>query len=356
MPEDLLREVCEAKGAAPRTLEPPAPATGAGDWARALARRGLAATDRLWLRLTPPPVRDAPQLLIFALHALCRDRAQLDDPLLASHQAACVDDLARLVETALGHGYGFVSPADIVAGLDPAGRHAMLTFDDGYRNNVLALEVLERFQVPATFFISSSHVLEGKSFWWDAVSRELRRAGVGEPGRRRQLHRLKAVPAAGIEAVLRHWFGEQALRPRGDADRPFTPGELAAFARHPLVHLGNHTADHVILTRCPSHEMRRQIADCQAALRDISGRAPLAIAYPNGDHSPAVAAAARAAGLRVGMTVRPARNRVPAPGDPSVMQLSRHYLQARPDPAWQFASCRCGFVPSRSVRRLWPGP
>lgn len=354
MSEDLLPPAFARVGAAPP--EEPAPHGGASQLWRALARHSLAATDRLWLRLTPPAVRDAPQLLIFGLHSLCRDRSQLDDPLLAPHQNICVDDLRRLVATALGQGFTFVGPDDILAGLDPAGRHAMLTFDDGYHNNVLALDVLDEFRVPATFFISSRHVLEGKAFWWDAVSRELRRSGAGELARRHRLHRLKAVPPTGIEAVLRHWFGDQALRPRGDADRPFTPAELADFARHRLVHLGNHTADHVILTRCPPHEIGRQIADCQAALRDISGRTPLAIAYPNGDHSPAVVAAARAAGLRVGMTVRPARNRVPAPGAPALMELSRYYLHARPDPASQFASCRGVFVPSRTVRRLWPGP
>ena len=41
----------------------------------------------------------------------------------------------------------------------------MLTFDDGYYNNHLALPVLEEFDVPALFFISTNHVKQQKCFW-----------------------------------------------------------------------------------------------------------------------------------------------------------------------------------------------
>lgn len=320
-------------------------------WWRRLVDTGLSTCDAICHRLTPASVRDAPGLLVFALHALCRTRADVHNPVLATGQAVSVDDLRALVESVLAHGYRLVSPDDVVAGLDPAGSHAMLTFDDGYFNNTLALPVLDEFDVPATFFIASNCMLEGNAFWWDVVSRELGRAGASAGERRAELARLKALHPTAIGPAVRERYGEEALRPRGDADRPFTPAELRDFARHPHVHLGNHTADHAILTHCTPAEARSQIDRCQQELHAITGRAPVAISYPNGNHSAAVVDAAHAAGLRLGFTVQPGRNSA-VPGPAAQMRLGRFYFHGRPDAASEFQACRGGFVPSRLLRSV----
>ena len=310
-------------------------------------------SDALCMGLTPAWAREGGGLIVVALHSLCRTRAQLHHPALAPGQNVCLDDVRSLVAAVLASGYTFVSPDDVAAGLPSGSRCAMLTFDDGYFNNVLALDVLDEFQVPAAFFISSGHVLQGKCFWWDAVSRELAQAGASRAARAAELRRLKALAPAAIEAALRARFGPEVLRPRGDGDRPFTAVELADFARHRWVHIGNHTVDHAILTRCSPGELRHQVGQCQEALQTITGRAPVAIAYPNGNHSAAVVAAARAAGLRLGLTVHPAKNRLPlAPDSPRLMELARFYFHGRPDPALEFRSYRCGFLPSRLVRTM----
>ena len=44
---------------------------------------------------------------------------------------------------------------------------ASITFDDGYRDNAWAIEYLSYFGVPATFFVSSGHVLDGTAFEHD---------------------------------------------------------------------------------------------------------------------------------------------------------------------------------------------
>ena len=42
-----------------------------------------------------------------------------------------------------------------------------VTFDDGYRDNVWAIEYLRYFRIPACFFVSIGHVLDGSSFEHD---------------------------------------------------------------------------------------------------------------------------------------------------------------------------------------------
>lgn len=347
MDHDLLRA-----GPPPSTRQERGERQGTAAWARNAARAALAAADACWTRAAPRLVLDAPALVVFALHALCRTRAELDDPSLAPGQSLCLDDLRALVGAAQASGYEFVSPEQVNHGLAAGGRYAMLTFDDGYFNNSLALPVLEEFQVPAAFFISSGHVLEGKGFWWDALHRQTAKRGASRDTRRALTREAKALPPELIEPSLHSRFGASVLRPHGDGDRPFAPSELAEFARHPWVHIGNHTADHAILTRCAPRQLRAQIERCQSELAALTGREPIAIAYPNGNCSPAVIEAARAAGLRIAFTVRPRRNALRPGGHADLMRIGRFYFQGGTDAARAFVACRSGFVPSLAVRDL----
>src|SRR6185503_14729774 len=83
-----------------------------------------------------------------------------------------VSHLRQLIEYYLDSGYRFIGPPDLLRGLDAGGKYAMLTFDDGYYNNVHALPILQEYRVPAVFFISTNHVRQNKCFWWDVLHRE----------------------------------------------------------------------------------------------------------------------------------------------------------------------------------------
>lgn len=318
---------------------------------RYAVRSGLALADKLWWRLSRKLLPERPRLVTVALHSLCATRAQIDDPALAPNQNVSVADFRNLVDTVLQAGYTAVAPTQVLSGLEADGKYVMFTFDDGYFNNVLALDVLEQYRVPATFFISSNHVLEGKAFWWDALNRALVKAGATEHQRNVEIARTKALGARGIDEYLQCRFDIRSLQPYSDRDRPFTRAELTSFARHRWVHLGNHTCDHAILTGCSPAEVRQQIQGCQDALTEIAGYAPIAISYPNGDHSAAVVDAARAAGLGVGLTVRPCHNRLPLQDDARRMKLGRFYFYGDNDPRDELLKWRAGFVPSNFIKR-----
>src|SRR5260370_38238711 len=89
--------------------------------------------------------------------------------------------------------YSVVSPGQILGALKPSGKYILLTFDDGYCNNLRALPVMEEFNAPAVFFISSDHVREGKAFWWDAAFREGRKHGKTEAEIRRTVAGYKRL-------------------------------------------------------------------------------------------------------------------------------------------------------------------
>jgi peptidoglycan/xylan/chitin deacetylase (PgdA/CDA1 family) len=285
--------------------------------------------------------RERDALIPFLFHSLFADEKQVElnhvDPL----QRTTVAQFRTLVEYFLGHGYRFVGPEELVAGLPADGKFAALTFDDGYFNNTLALPVLEEFKVPATFFISTDHVRLGKCFWWDVLHRERVARGATERELYRESQALKSLPTERIEEELKGLFGEGACAPRGDVDRPLTVEELKAFARHPLVRIGNHTANHAILTNYSPPEARGQVVRAQDWLTETLGAAPLAIAYPNGDHDERVLRACARTGLRVGFTVRPEKTGLPlGAGSGRMMRLGRFTPHAESPLAAQFRTYR----------------
>ncbi len=317
-----------------------------------LARKGLDTADRLALALDRGSGRRAGSLVPVLFHALYENDAQLADVSLAPNQDVTVAVFRSFVAQMLESGYMAVSPAQVDAGLDPAGRYLMITFDDGYFNNTLATGVLAEFRVPATFFISSDHVRQRKAFWWDAFSRELTARGVAGADQRAHIEAVKRWTAEEIEAWLLGKFGERVLEPRGDLDRPFTPGELRQFAASPWVHLGNHTRNHAILTRYEAQAMASQVAGCQQALAEMAGYKPIAIAYPNGNVSPGVVQGCADAGLRLGFTVVPERARLPLAGGPARMAIGRFLFHGGRDLRRQCRSYATRFVPSHWVRSV----
>jgi len=276
-----------------------------------------AAVARVYLSL----FQERNALINFLFHSLFKDEREILQNLVDPLERTTVAKFRQLIEYYLEHGYRFISPDDLLGGLSGDGKCAMLTFDDGYFNNSLAVPVLEEFNVPALFFISTNHVKQQKCFWWDALYRERAAQGASQRELYRNAMAMKDRRTDQIEAELIERFGPDVLRPRADTDRPFTESELRDFANHPLVHIGNHTADHAILTNYSPQKARQQVLGAQEALREITGVDPISIAYPNGAHSDSVVQICREVGLKIGFTIRPEKISLPIAADP--MRLGR---------------------------------
>ena len=263
-------------------------------------------------------------LIAFLFHSLFRDEAEMQLKLVDPLQRTTVDQFRCLIAYYLQRGYTFVSPKEILAGLDPNQKYGVLTFDDGYFNNALALSILEEFDVPGLFFIATENVIEQKCYWWDVLYRELSARGDSPSRIRNQGLEMKSLRTEEIETRLKARFGSDAFIPRGEIDRPFNVGELREFASHRLVHIGNHTANHAILTNYSPEEAREQLLGAQKALREISGTAPAVIAYPNGAYNAEVVQICREIGLKLGFTIQPAKTITPLGlGSDDAMELGR---------------------------------
>lgn len=229
-------------------------------------------------------------------------------------------------------------------------RAVAITFDDGYADNLhVAAPVLREHALPATIFVSSGYATGSREFWWDELERMMLTPGtlparlelaagaarfVRDLGNERLLtaedaeiharwnvlsgpptprHRLylelsafvRSLDAAEREEVLaslRAMTGSADPRP---SHLPLTVADLTTLSDNPLIDIGGHTTDHVLLSARAPERQREEIGRDRTRLTEVLGHEPQAFAYPYGglsDFTDASANAVREAGYRVACT------------------------------------------------------
>jgi peptidoglycan/xylan/chitin deacetylase (PgdA/CDA1 family) len=178
-------------------------------------------------------------------------------------------------------------------------RAACITFDDGYADNAeVALPILQRHKLPATFFVATGF-LNGGRMWNDTVIELVRRhpAGiidassiglgsheVGSKAQRQQaiqalIGQLKYMP-------LEHRL-DQVSRLVDIGGIALPDNLMMSSAQVNELHnggmdIGGHTVNHPILAKLPPTKASAEIADGKQALEDIIGEPVRLFAYPNG--------------------------------------------------------------------------
>jgi peptidoglycan/xylan/chitin deacetylase (PgdA/CDA1 family) len=215
---------------------------------------------------------------------------------------------------------------------------AVVTFDDGYADNHhVALPVLARLRIPATFFVATGYVGTGRRFPHDrlfASLSELARRRVpferaGLPGALQGL--LAACAEGGPAATLDRLIARlphpdlvalaDALEARTGLVERELPGAGEGMSWDDVrdldaagMDVGGHTVSHAVLPNLPLSAVRRELAGCRDAIAERLGRPPRHFAYPNGYHGPAVRRAVREAGFEAAVTTEDRENVIG--GDP----------------------------------------
>lgn len=155
-------------------------------------------------------------------------------------------------------GYKTLTMAELAASPQPPrGRSVVITFDDGYVDNLAARDALLQRGMRATWFIVSGSI--GTDPGWK---------GDGRPaGRLLNAGELREMNASGME-------------------------------------IGSHTVSHVRLPTLGDEELARELADSKAALEDCLGMAVTSFAYPYGAWDARCVTAVRDAGYAAACTTR----------------------------------------------------
>ena len=212
-------------------------------------------------------------------------------------------------------------------------RFLAVTFDDGYVDNLRnARPLLERFDAPATVFVSSGLLGRESPFWWDELqdlllfSRSLPemlridtpagpweypmgratslgdatppeslggwRASAGKAPTKRQaayvaIHAmLSALGPSECESGMRQLRSQIGRAGNdagsGESGRPLSPEEAVELGRGGLVEIGAHGQTHARLARLSEEEQRREIAGSRRHLEELLGNGVTSFAYPFG--------------------------------------------------------------------------
>lgn len=249
--------------------------------------------------------KDAMIILLF--HSLYEKK--MDEKRFDPSQRISVANFRNILEHFSDNGYAFVSPDDIHE--QKKGKKVLITFDDGYYNNILAIPVLKEFDAHAIVFVSSAYIVSGKSFWWDVVHRERSVQGASKKKIADEKGKIMKMRHDEIEAYLLSSFGPGSLSPISDEDRPFSSSELRDFSKEKHIRIGNHTSHHAILTNYSSEGMKNELEMAQKEIKEITGAMPSMVSYPNGKYDESTIEVVKGLGLSFGITIEPRKVYLP---------------------------------------------
>jgi len=210
-------------------------------------------------------------------------------------------------------GYATPTMGELLAAPEKWGRRvAVLTFDDGYVDNLAACEALQKRGMRASWFVVTGSI--GQSPKWHADGRP--------PGRLLNATELREMQTCGME-------------------------------------IGSHTVSHLRLTEVDDTRLAQELTHSKASLEDLFGDPVNSFAYPYGAWDARCADAVRKAGYLAACTTRTGwalrdhnpytLRRLSIYNTDTVSTLARKLAYAANDVAWRSLARR--FLPDRLLPR-----
>jgi peptidoglycan/xylan/chitin deacetylase (PgdA/CDA1 family) len=213
----------------------------------------------------------------------------------------------------------------------PVHRSIVVTFDDGYADNFYnAKPLLEKYDIPATVFVTTGGIDQKQEFWWDELDRLLLQPStlpsllqLNINGRTYQWELGEATHYSDADRQRdRHWRMEREEDPthrhalyrslynllqflsvseRGklldeirvwanaepvarSTHRSLTNEEMLALESGGLIEIGAHTVTHPFLSQLPIASQRDEIQQSKDYLEKIVGHPVTSFSYPNGSY------------------------------------------------------------------------
>lgn len=177
----------------------------------------------------------------------------------------------------------------------------IITFDDGYKDNFTeALPLLEKYQLPATFYIATDMLDEKIWMWWyelneileskDSIEFEWNdqkfyfslKTAKEKKACYSQVRKLFIAAKADQHGLILQALG--GSQPLTKQPQTLTWDDLRKMAINPLVTLGAHTVSHPILANISDDEVRQECMTSKLRLETETAIKIEHFAYPFGSH------------------------------------------------------------------------
>ena len=244
-------------------------------------------------------------LIVFNYHRIRSDESSST----AFHDEVYGPTLAEFAEQIAwlnGH-TRIISEADLLLALDSGrplpDRCSMITFDDGYRDNfTLAVPVLERCRVPATFLIPSEIISSRRLGWWDMISYFVKATGKHTIEVDGISYSLAGSRQAVMNAIIQRITQGLCLDTDGllrclstacEVDFPSTETQSAELMTWDEIRqvsrggvtIGSQTHTHPVLATIDREDQVYELTTSKAVLEREIGKPVCSIAYPVGGYS-----------------------------------------------------------------------
>lgn len=182
-----------------------------------------------------------------------------------------------------------------------------ITFDDGYSDNYLyALPILEKLQIPATFFVSTNYIGKNDEYWWDKLEAiillnnilpDKLELQIGDKNFKwnncnkikneiyfELLNLLKQNSFEVITNVINQlliWAGNNTEIRRDF--RPMSNEELIKLSNSKFVEIGAHTLNHCVLSKENHETQKKEIEGSKKFLEKLIQRKINSFSYPFGE-------------------------------------------------------------------------
>lgn len=224
----------------------------------------------------------------------------LDHGVWSASAAAFDDQLSRLARSCDVIGLKDLDRAV----LDRRGRYALITFDDGYRDNYqIAFPLLRRHRLPAVFCLTTGFLDDRRVAWWDEIAWMIRTSraqrlppnrwtggalALDDPHRPAAIATLlalfKRLPWSETEPLL-EFLAEATGSGRCpiDVEGPtWMTWEMVREMRQAGMDIAGHTVTHPILSRLLPEEQACEASQCKARIEAELGEPIEAFSYPVG--------------------------------------------------------------------------
>ncbi|MBL7893953.1 MAG: polysaccharide deacetylase family protein [Bacteroidia bacterium] len=221
----------------------------------------------------------------------------------------------------LKHNFNIVSLSEIFknhqSGVAPQKKTVALTFDDGYLNNfTVALPILKKHNIPATFYLISKGLQDDSYYVWpdivDLIQKNIRKDIILNsyvfkfPGfycEELDKSLVDFIKSSGYsrdtyinELALAYPYYKTTAKQFPELIELIRKDDFSKYSQEPLIEYGSHTHAHYNLEYLTDEESRFEMGESKRIIVELTGKKVISIAFPDGSYSKRTLELAKEAG------------------------------------------------------------